>query len=78
MKSAEAVKIRFIQTTIDKLCQAQTVEELDKAYNDAKDGWKTATGEDRGGFARLHLRLIHIAIIDMVYTKMRAMLLNNK
>lgn len=65
---------RFISTTIDKLCKAKTIEELDKAYSDAKNGWTTAKGEARGGFDRLGLSKTDVALIDMVYQKLRKFL----
>lgn len=58
---------RFVSTTIDKLCKAETVEKLEKAYNDAKNGWTTAKGEVRGGFDRLGLFKTDVALIDNVY-----------
>lgn len=65
---------RFIQTTIDKLCEAETVEALDKVYDDAKYGWTTAAGEARGNFERMGLTSVDIALIDDVYYKLRNLL----
>ena len=69
---------RFIQTTIGKLCESQTVGELDKVYSDAKNGWKTAKGEDRGGFDRFGLSAVDILLINNVYDKIRKIIGDNK
>ena len=69
---------RFVSTTIDKLCKAKTVEELEKAYNDAKDGWTTSKGEVRGGFDRLGLSATDIALINDVYNKLYTLLQNQR
>ena len=65
---------RFVSTTIDKLCKTESIEELEKAYNDAKYGWTTAKGEARGGFDRLGLSATDIALINDVYNKLYTLL----
>lgn len=69
---------RFVSTAIDKLCKAKTVEELEKAYNDAKYGWTTAKEEARGGFDRLGLSATDIALINDVYFKLHKLLQNQR
>ena len=61
---------KFVNTTITKLCEAQSKAELDKTYTDARDGWKTAKGEDRGGFDRFGLSGVDILLINKVYNRL--------
>ena len=69
---------RFLQTTIDKMCEAENSNELHKIYCDAKNGWKTATGEDRGGFDRLRIPQIYRMIIENVYYKILYLLIQKE
>lgn len=69
---------RFLQTTIEKMCEAKTSAELHQVYKDAKDGWKTATGEDRGGFERLRIPQIYITIIKSVFYRLLYIMIENE
>ena len=61
---------KFMNTTITKLCDARSTGALNKAYTDARDGWKTAKGEDRGGFDRLGLSNLDVSLINKVYNRL--------
>ena len=70
--------IRFLQTTIEKMCEAKTSDELHKVYKEAKYGWETAKGEKRGGFTRLQLPQVYISIIDSVFYRLLFLLIEKE
>lgn len=61
---------RFVKTTINKLCASETSQQLISTFLDARNGWKTANGETRGGFARLGLRQEQIETIKNIFNKL--------
>ena len=65
---------QFVKTTINKLCASETSKQLINTFLDAQNGWKTATGEIRGGFTRLGLRQEQVETIKNIFNKLLVLL----